>query len=764
MKKIYILIAVLFCSLQGFSQRVKTDANVQGHVVDTKTKEHLPFMTISIKGTTNAVATDASGHYFMKNLPLGKVTLMVSGVGYKSVEKEVVMEKDKTIEVNFETEQTMLDLEGVVISANRNETKRKEAPAIINVLTPKVLEKTSSVCLGQGLNFQPGLRVETNCQNCGTQQLRMNGLAGTYSQILIDSRPIFSALAGVYGLEQIPVNMIERVEVLRGGGSAIFGSNAIAGTVNIITKEPNSNSGEVSHTTSLMGGETTDFNTSFNTSIVSSDYKAGLVLFGAARQRDAYDHDGDGYSEISKINMKNVGFRAYYRTSDYSKLSIEYHTIHEFRRGGDSLDLPAHQANIAEQIEHDINSGGLKYDFFSKDNVHRFSLFTSAQKINRKSYYGAEKDPNAYGNSIGKTFDGGGQYSYNMNKLLFMPAELTTGLEYNYDELEDHMEGYGKHVNQDVHIFSGFLQNEWKNKELSLLLGFRLDKHNLMDKVVFSPRVNLRYAPLEFMTLRGSFSSGFRAPQVFDEDLHIEQLDGKVRYIIQDPNLKPEKSYSYSASVDLYKTFDHISTNLLIEGFYTDLRDVFVNNPKGEDAHGNYILERTNGSGAEVKGVNLEAKLAHGNNLQVQMGLTLQKSEYKELPEKWDDDIAPRLRFLRTPNQYGYLTVDYSPIKKFDISLSGTYTGSMIVPHKGGKDSYIAKSEEKETDPFFDLGFKLGYEINVFDQIRLKFDAGIKNIFNSYQNDFDKGVKRDATYIYGPALPRTYFAGIKLSI
>ena len=764
MKKIYILIAVLFCSLQGFSQRVKTDANVQGHVVDTKTKEHLPFMTISIKGTTNAVATDASGHYFMKNLPLGKVTLMVSGVGYKSVEKEVVMEKDKTIEVNFETEQTMLDLEGVVISANRNETKRKEAPAIINVLTPKVLEKTSSVCLGQGLNFQPGLRVETNCQNCGTQQLRMNGLAGTYSQILIDSRPIFSALAGVYGLEQIPVNMIERVEVLRGGGSAIFGSNAIAGTVNIITKEPNSNSGEVSHTTSLMGGETTDFNTSFNTSIVSSDYKAGLVLFGAARQRDAYDHDGDGYSEISKINMKNVGFRAYYRTSDYSKLSIEYHTIHEFRRGGDSLDLPAHQANIAEQIEHDINSGGLKYDFFSKDNVHRFSLFTSAQKINRKSYYGAEKDPNAYGNSIGKTFDGGGQYSYNMNKLLFMPAELTTGLEYNYDELEDHMEGYGKHVNQDVHIFSGFLQNEWKNKELSLLLGFRLDKHNLMDKVVFSPRVNLRYAPLEFMTLRGSFSSGFRAPQVFDEDLHIEQLDGKVRYIIQDPNLKPEKSYSYSASVDLYKTFDHISTNLLIEGFYTDLRDVFVNNPKGEDAHGNYILERTNGSGAEVKGVNLEAKLAHGKNLQVQMGLTLRKSEYKERPEKWDDDIAPRLRFLRTPNQYGYLTVDYSPIKKFDISLSGTYTGSMIVPHKGGKDSYIAKSEEKETDPFFDLGFKLGYEINVFDQIRLKFDAGIKNIFNSYQNDFDKGVKRDATYIYGPALPRTYFAGIKLSI
>ena len=102
----------------------------------------------------------------------------------------------------------------------------------------KLFESTHATCLAQGLSFQPGVRVEDNCQNCGFTQVRINGLDGHYSQILMDSRPIFSALTGMYGLEQIPANMIERVEVVRRGGSALFGASAIGGTINIITKEP----------------------------------------------------------------------------------------------------------------------------------------------------------------------------------------------------------------------------------------------------------------------------------------------------------------------------------------------------------------------------------------------------------------------------------------------------------------------------------------------------------------------------------------------
>ena len=141
----------------------------------------------------------------------------------------------------------MIQLETVVISANKNETNRLEAPIVVHVMTPKLFENTNSVCLAQGLSFQPGLRVETNCQNCGFQQVRINGLDGPYTQLLLDGKALFSSLNGVYGIEQIPTGMIERVEVMRGGGSALYGANAIGGTVNIITKEPLNNLFMISH-------------------------------------------------------------------------------------------------------------------------------------------------------------------------------------------------------------------------------------------------------------------------------------------------------------------------------------------------------------------------------------------------------------------------------------------------------------------------------------------------------------------------------------
>ena len=120
-------------------------------------------------------------------------------------------------------EEDLIGLNEVVVTANRNETNRQEAPVIVNVISPKIFQAANAVCLSEGLSYQPGLRVENNCQNCGFQQVRINGMEGPYSQILIDSRPIYSALSGVYGIEQIPVNMIGRVEVVRGGGSALYG-------------------------------------------------------------------------------------------------------------------------------------------------------------------------------------------------------------------------------------------------------------------------------------------------------------------------------------------------------------------------------------------------------------------------------------------------------------------------------------------------------------------------------------------------------------
>lgn len=741
-----------------YAELRKSDANIVGHILDKNTKEHLSYITVALKGTTIGTVTDATGHYFLKNLPEGEFMLEVSSIGYKTVTRKVVLKKGKTLEEDFEIEEDAVALDGVVVSANRSETTRRLAPTLVNVVDLKLFEQTNSTTLAQGLSFQPGVRVESNCQNCGFQQVRINGLDGPYTQILLDSRPIFSALSGVYGIEQIPASMIERVEVMRGGGSALFGSSAIAGTINIITKEPIRNSGMLSHTLTGIGGNAFDNSTSLNASLVTDDQRAGLYIFGQNRHRAAYDHDDDGYSEIPKLHGQTVGFRSYLKTSLYSKLTFEYHHMEEFRRGGDLLNRPPHEANIAEQVEHSINGGGLKFDYFSPDEKHRFNVFASAQHIDRNSYYGGGQDPNAYGKTNDLNWMAGSQYIYSFGKCIFMPSDLTVGIEFNQDKLKDNMWGYNRQVNQTVKIGSAFLQNEWKNDKWGILIGGRLDKHNLIDNIIFSPRANLRFNPTEDINFRLSYSSGSRAPQAFDEDLHIENVGGSVAMIQLSDNLKEERSQSFSASADVYQRLGDFQVNFLVEGFFTKLNDVFALTD-AEEENGILTRVRYNAPGARVMGLTLEGKLAYRNLFQFQAGLTLQQSHYDEAHE-WNPEAPKVKKMMRTPNTYGYFTATYTPIKPLSVTLSGTYTGSMLVPHEAG---VIEKPMTVMTKKFADIGLKAAYDFKLYKSINLQVNAGVQNIFNSYQNDFDKGPDRDSGYIYGPSLPRSFFAGVKIS-
>ena len=685
--------------------------------------------------------------------------LQVSGVGYKTASQEITLKDAVSLEVNFYVEEDNVMLDGVVVSANRSETTRMMAPTLVNVVEMATYDKVNATSLSQGLVFQPGVRVENNCQNCSYQQVRINGLDGPYTQILIDSRPIFSALAGVYGIEQLPANMVDRVEVMRGGGSALFGSSAIAGTINIITKEPVRNSASISHTTrSINGTSAFDHNTSLNASIVTEDNKMGLAVFGQNRQKDGYDHDGDGFTELTEMSGQTLGMRGYVKTGLYSKLTAEYHHLQEYRRGGDNLHLPPHEVMIAEQVRHSINTGSLKYDWFSPDERHRFNVFASLQHINRESYYGAGMDPNAYGETMDLTWVAGGQYVYKFENCLFMPADLTAGLEYNQDHLQDNMWGYDRVTDQVVRIGSAYLQNEWKNTRWSFLLGGRLDKHNLMDGVIFSPRANLRFNPTEKINLRASYSYGFRAPQAFDEDLHIDNVGGIVSMIRLADDLKVEKSQSVSVSADMYAQWGDWQGNLLVEGFYTDLSDVFALTEIGVE-DGVLIKERRNESGARVFGGNLEGKLAYRSIWQIQAGMTLQKSDYKEA-HAWAEDVDAVTTMFRTPNLYGYFVTSYNPLKQLMLSLSGTYTGRMLVEHHAG---WIDANRTERTPDFFDMNFKAAYDFRLHGNIKLQLNAGVQNIFNAFQRDFDQGPDRDSGYIYGPSAPRSFYLGIRLS-
>ena len=750
-----------------------TDANIYGHVVDAKSGEHVPYAIIHVKGTTIATTTDMTGHFFLKNLPEGTFTIEAKYMGYTTMSKMVTTKKNTSKELNFNLSPSDLSLDEVVVSANRSETKRRMAPNLVNVINGKIFDITQSTCLAQGLNFQPGVRTEDNCQNCGFTQVRINGLDGHYSQILVDSRPIFSSLNGVYGLEQIPANMIDRVEVVRGGGSALFGASAIGGTINIITKEPVRNSASFGHTLMSIGGSNSFDNvTTGNVSLVTDDNKAGVYAYGQTRNRKGYDHDGDGYTELPELNNQTFGLNSYLRLNPYSKLSLQYHGIHEFRRGGNRLEQAPHEANITEQVEHSIQGGGLTYDYFAPDEKNRLSAYFSFQTTSRKSYYGGigegtDDDRDAAGKAYGTTHDftyvAGAQYVHNFSKLLFMPSDLTLGAEYNFDGLKDVILGYDRHFKQDVHIGSFFFQNEWKSKQWGFLVGGRLDKHNLVDNIIFSPRANLRYNPTDNLNFRLTYAGGFRAPQAFDEDLHVGVVGGERLVTVLADKLKEERSNSFSISADIYHKFGNVQTNLLVEGFYTDLDNVFaLRQLDRPDAQGNTVQERYNAYGAKVFGLNIEGKAMFTRWFSLQAGFTIQKSLYDEAIA-WNDEVPEQKykKMMRSPNRYGYFTATFTPVKRFTASITGNYTGSMLIGHAAG--SGVEEPKAVDTPDFMELNMKLAYDIPVSKYLTLQVNGGIQNIANSYQKDFDKGWNRDSNYIYGPSLPRSYYVGVKIN-
>jgi len=756
-KRITIFLLTALLAMAAYGQ----DAHVMGHISDENGK-YMQFVTVMLKGTTIGGMSDETGHYFLKDLPVGKQTLVFSSVGYVTEERSVELKHDQMLELNITMQEETFMMNGVVVSANKYATKRKETATIVNVIPPALFESTNSHCMADVLNFQTGLRMEQTCTNCGVPSLRINGMEGQYSQILMDSRPIFSSLASVYGLEQVPAGMVDRVEVIRGGGSALYGANAIAGVVNIITKEPTRNFANIDHSTSYLESGAYDINTSLNASVVTENQKAGIFLFAVQRNRKQYDRDGDGFSDIPLLNSTTAGFRSFFRTSDYSRLTAEYHHVGEYRRGGCDVDQPPHETDLAEQLRHSIDAGSLRWDAHSRDSKHYLQLYGSVQNTARESYFGTGKNPDAYGRTNDITAVGGAQYRYSYPFPLSMTGDLSVGAEYTYNRLHDRMLGYGRDMVQQVNIGGGYVQNEWKNETLSLLLGARLEKHNLLDNPVFSPRANLRYTPHQDVILRLTYASGYRAPQAYDEDLHVGAVGGEVSLISLDPDLKPEYSHSISGSADLYHRFGQWDANLTLEGFYTRLNDVFALVENGHDSQGNLLLTRINSGGAYVAGVNLEAKMGYGKLLMLQGGYTLQRSRYTE-DFAWSENpnIAPQRRMFRTPDNYGYFLVSCTPLHDFTIAVNGKMTGSMLVQHYAG---YVPEDEETLTDSFFELGIKLSKEFHLYKHYTMEVNGGVKNLLNHFQKDLDKGMDRDAAYIYGPALPRTWFVGLNLKL
>jgi outer membrane receptor for ferrienterochelin and colicins len=767
-KKIFFTATITLLSITfSFGQTGKIRGTVK---VDNNLQE-LATISISTDPITGT-QSDKNGNFYLHNIPIGTYDLIVSYVGFEKEKQTItISEENETIEMQFNINKSLFSLNEVVVTGTKTFKRQTNSPVIVNVISSKTLDKVQACNLSEGLKFQPGLRVETDCQTCNYTQLRMNGLAGGYSQILINGRPIFSPLTGLYGLEQLPTNMIDRIEVIRGGGSSLYGSSAIGGTVNVITKIPKYNSYELNSFYQNINGKASDIVLSGNASLVANNGNSGVSFFFNHRERELYDHNDDNFSEIPEIENTSFGTNIFFLPNENQKLEINISNLNEFRYGGEMIDKPAYLTQQSEERTHNVWMGSADYQInFNNDNSSLIS-FVAWQNTKRKHYTGIFPDDSLkiqshienppYGTSNTTTLQGGFQLNHKLYDFIKGTNTFTLGSEYVIDDVFDEISTYNYLIDQNTTNFGLFLQSDWElSPTINLLSGVRMDKHNLVDNLVFSPRISILYKYNMNTQFRINYGTGFRAPQAFDTDLHIAFAGGGISRVLLSPNLKPEKSKSFSASVNYDKPTKHFIAGFTLEGFYTRLNDAFFLQPIGQDNFGE-LFEKQNGLGATVQGVTLEARANYDKKIQLETGFTIQSSKFDE-SVGYIDDLDGLKEFTRTPTDYGFATLSITPSKKFNANINYIYTGKMKIPHFAGAPNQLV-DEIFVSKPYSELSTKIGYTLYLKKvESAIELYSGIKNIFNSYQNNFDIGKNRDSNFVYGPSLPRTFYLGIKL--
>ena len=743
-----IIISLIHCLSvfsQGFNLQVKHDT------------EAIPFARLQY-GDTKLVANE-QGQFRLNSGELKHVEITIWAIGYEEKKITITPEdvlNDSIIEVFLQP--VSLFFSDIIVTGNRNEESRKESVIRVSTLNTIQLQSVGALNAADGLSFQPGLRMENNCQNCGFSQLRMNGLGGGYNQFLMNGRPVFSSLNSIYGLEQIPVSWIERIEVIRGGGSVMYGANAIAGTVNLITRDPLFTGGSAQLSLGVMDGRIDQYAGGV-AAWVANNNKAGVTISVGQRYREAYDRDGDGFTEIPLLKGLALDLGAFVRPSNSSRLAFQFRVLDEFRRGGDQLDKRPEDTWITEQLESRIYGGEISYETYLKNRNHKLESYVATQHTNMDNYYGAEMDPDGYGLTRDENYVIGFRHQWGKDSLLHKAKKISTvtGTELIRNVLSDAKPGYNVSIFQPVNQYGVFHQIDWQLfPKWKFTLGARVNYDDIVQKPMVTPRAGLKYTVARFSAVRLNYANGYRIPQVFSEDVHAELVSGEVQVIRLAENLTHEQSHGFNMDIDFDFTHKKHEFEFVVNGFYNKLMNVFVLE-RTEDIFGQTILEKRNGNTATVFGMTYDFSWSWAERVFVQMAFAWQQSTY-DTPVEWTEGQFTS-SFLRTPDYYGSIIASYALTKSLTLNSSLLCTGPMWLPHYAG---YITEDVLERSPLMFDWGLKVNYSFNLKKGTKLNLNVGCKNILDTFQKDLDKGVYRDASYVYGPNRARTFFIGVQI--
>lgn len=689
------------------------------------------------------------------------VCALFAAAALTAQEIDVVVEPEGPAAAQEETQES--DAGTIVVTGTRSKKMQKDAPVKTQVVGSERIESKGASNAFEALNAESGIVSNNGCQNCGASSVDINGLGGNYTQVLINGYPTVSSLAGVYFLQQYPAELIDRIEIVRGGGSALYGSGAIGGVVNVISRKPIRNESNVTYQHDILeGGDSQAQHVNAYTSVVTPDGKSGVALFGSMLERDEWDANGDNYSDLGRVQNKSFGMSGYTGITPAMELAWNFTSLWEYRRGGDDIDQPPFLSDIAEEVTTNSTGGDVKLTHDVTEDFH-YSLYYAFARALRDTYYGGNSgilsdDVQLYGNSESLYQIVGMQSHWH-----FMEGHtLQAGYEATIDHIEDENNATSnpRRIHETYTNHGVFTQYDWDTKRLNLVGGVRADKHSEMDSMVLSPRASAIVKFSDTFRFRGSVSFGYKAPQIFDEDFHIEvslaSTDPENKVIVNADDLEEEKSVTYAGDLSGEMEAGKIEMEYSLGGFYTEIRDMMAidySNPDTTTNPGTAYYTRDNESGtSRIAGSNAELNFYMGRMLSFTNGYTwifmAKKPEKVTYANRSSDEMT------EVPVLSGSSNLNFF-YRNLSSSLSMQYLGSMYMPHDTGT------SNLEETDPFVVLNTRVAYKVDIDTHRYTEFFVGIKNITNAYQDDLDKGAERDAGYVYGPIEPRTFYGGVK---
>ena len=596
MKKTLIYFFIFTCTINLISQH--KNPQMEGYVFSDN--KPLAGANIIVEGTTIGTITNSEGYYQLTNLPGGNFILRASFIGYKSQEIEVKLRGRQISKINFDLKEDELNLEQIVVTGTRTKHYIKDVPVRTEVITMHEIKNKNACNLYQALEGTPGIRVEQQCQYCNFSMVRMQGLGAEHTQVLIDGQPIYSGLAGVYGLQQMGTVDIAQIEVVKGAGSALYGSSAVAGAINIITKEP---SFQPSTNIDVQFGNYNTNKYDVSSSLRNDKGNIGLNIFAQKLTEDAIDKTGpgltinevknkDGISDRVATNLTNAGFGLFINDAflDDDKFIIRGKAVFEKRQGGTMTDnyFKNPFTEGTENIVTDRYETQLNYD--KKIGIESKLNFSFAYVNHNR-----EATNDTYLGDYMATHNGNVPDVRNMRPYLAEENSLTStltistmlgnhnlliGLQSFYDKLEESGmyvvvdpksnylgQSYKSIGNKWAREFGAFLQDEWAVTEnLILVPGIRIDNHHsseeyTSDRQIFesafpktnfdetnvNPRLAVKYNISQKVVLRANAGTGFRAPYGFSEDLHL--CSGSPR-VWKSSDLNPETSISYNYTLN----------------------------------------------------------------------------------------------------------------------------------------------------------------------------------------------------------------------